>query len=101
MQLLADARLLEFTPFLQLHSPGFLPDFGTLIPVTTLRAREYHYAKHGKNAFYHLETINLPFPEFRFSWTDTKAASSPNVGDLVRVRVDTKYSFCPVRRPCG
>ena len=27
-----------------------------------------YYAKHGKNAFYHLETLNLPFPEFRFTW---------------------------------
>lgn len=77
MQLLADAWLLDLTPFLQLHSPGFLPGFGNLVSVTTLRAREYHYAKHGKNSFYHLETINLPFPEFRFSWTETKVASTP------------------------
>lgn len=68
LQELSDAWILDLTPFLQLHAPGFLPDFGNLISVTTLRAREYHYSKHGKNAFYHLETINLPFPEFRFSW---------------------------------
>ncbi|MEJ6013490.1 SPASM domain-containing protein [Corynebacterium sp. H127] len=68
LQELADAWLLDLTPFLVLHAPGFLPDFGNLISVTTLRAREYHYSKHAKNAFYHMETINLPFPEFRFSW---------------------------------
>lgn len=65
---LTDAYLLDLRPFLQMHSPTFLEGFGNLLSITTLRAREYHYSKHGKNAFYHLETLNLPFPEFRFAW---------------------------------
>lgn len=36
--------------------------------VTTKDARMYHYDKHSKNAFYHIETINLPFHSFYFSY---------------------------------
>ena len=36
--------------------------------VTTKDARMYHYDKHSKNAFYHIETINLPFHSFFFSY---------------------------------
>lgn len=36
--------------------------------VTTKDARKYHYDKHSKNAFYHIETINLPFHSFYFSY---------------------------------
>ena len=36
--------------------------------ITTKDARKYHYDKHSKNAFYHIETINLPFHSFFFSY---------------------------------
>lgn len=36
--------------------------------ITTKDARKYHYEKHSKNAFYHIETINLPFHSFFFSY---------------------------------
>lgn len=36
--------------------------------ITTKDARKYHYDKHSKNAFYHIETINLPFHSFYFSY---------------------------------
>lgn len=36
--------------------------------ITTKDARRYHYEKHSKNAFYHIETINLPFHSFFFSY---------------------------------
>lgn len=58
----------DLAPVLERHAHTFLPDYGNLLSVTTLRAREYHYAKHARNAFYHLETINLPFHEFRFDY---------------------------------
>lgn len=28
---------------------------------TTIKMREYHYEKHSKNGFYHIQTLNLPF----------------------------------------
>ena len=36
--------------------------------ITTKDARKYHYDKHSKNAFYHIEAINLPFHSFYFSY---------------------------------
>ena len=33
---------------------------------TTLYLREYHYQKHKSNAFYHIQSVNLPFPNFEF-----------------------------------
>ena len=33
---------------------------------TTKKARLYHYEKHSKNAFYHIQAINLPFHNFLF-----------------------------------
>lgn len=69
--------VLDLTRFLAQQEPSFLPDFGNLLSITTVRAREYHYAKHAQNAFYHLETVNLPFHEFRFSYgSATPAAAS-------------------------
>lgn len=66
---LEDAYVYHLAPFLKQYQHTFLPEEGNLHSVTTLKAREYHYAKHAKNAFYHMETINLPFHEFRFSYT--------------------------------
>ncbi|WP_240309228.1 radical SAM protein [Corynebacterium pollutisoli] len=59
---------LDLAPFLRQHAHLLLPGYGNLLSVTTLKAREYHYAKHARNAFYHLNTVNLPFHEFRFSY---------------------------------
>jgi uncharacterized protein len=35
---------------------------------TTKYAREYHYQKHSKNAFYHIQAVNLPFHNFMFEY---------------------------------
>lgn len=37
--------------------------------ITTKGARAYHYEKQAKNGFYHIETLNLPFHSFYFSYT--------------------------------
>jgi uncharacterized protein len=36
--------------------------------VTTKALRDYHYRKQQKNAFYHIQAINLPFPHLEFYW---------------------------------
>ena len=69
--------ILDLSHFLNQHATTFLPDFGNLLSITTIKAREYHYAKHAKNAFYHLETVNLPFHEFRFDWVEAPASTHP------------------------
>lgn len=37
--------------------------------ITTKGARAYHYEKQAKNGFYHIETLNLPFHSFYFSYS--------------------------------
>jgi len=48
----------------------YLPMLGTEDPCnlffTTSALRNYHYAKHKENAYYHLQAINLPFPNIEF-----------------------------------
>jgi uncharacterized protein len=39
---------------------------------TTKNARNYHYEKHHKNAFYHIQSINLPFHNLLFLYKDKK-----------------------------
>lgn len=36
--------------------------------VTTGYLRDYHYQKQKENAFYHIQAINLPFPNIEFYW---------------------------------
>ena len=38
--------------------------------ITTKALREYHYSKHRKNAFYHIQAINLPFQNIEFYWQE-------------------------------
>ena len=37
---------------------------------TTMALREYHYAKHKNNAYYHLRAINLPFQNIEFYYVN-------------------------------
>lgn len=60
----------DLMPLLQLHRHCFLPDVRNNIYVTTKSLREYHYQKQQKNAFYHIQAINLPFPFLEFYWRD-------------------------------
>ncbi|MCF6255781.1 MAG: radical SAM protein [Gammaproteobacteria bacterium] len=62
--------MLEFdlTDFLHAHKSLFLNDVRNNLYVTTKTLREYHYKKQNKNAFYHLQAINLPFSFIEFYW---------------------------------
>lgn len=37
---------------------------------TTSALRDHHYAKHKANAYYHIQTINLPFPNIELTCDD-------------------------------
>lgn len=41
---------------------------------TTTALRDAHYAKHKANAYYHIQTINLPFPNIELSLDDEEEA---------------------------
>lgn len=39
---------------------------------TTHQMRKYHYEKHAKNAFYHIQALNLPFARLEFLWDESE-----------------------------
>ena len=41
---------------------------------TTSELRDYHYAKQKKNAYYHIQAINLPFQNIEFFYVNCKEA---------------------------
>ena len=58
-----DTLLAPYLPFLgtETHANLFL---------TTTALRNYHSAKQKDNAYYHLQAINLPFPNIEFTWVN-------------------------------
>lgn len=63
-----DWLMLDLMPWLKLWSNTFIDDIANNLFVTTTSLREYHYKKQQKNAFYHIQAINLPFQNFEFIW---------------------------------
>ncbi|WP_051302943.1 radical SAM/SPASM domain-containing protein [Psychromonas aquimarina] len=62
--------LFDLRPFFLQHQALFLPDVRNNLYFTTKTLREYHYSKQKKNAFYHIQAINLPFPYLEFYWAE-------------------------------
>ena len=58
----------DLKPFLTLHQSLFLENVRNNLYITTKVLRDYHYQKQRKNAFYHIQAINLPFPFIEFYW---------------------------------
>lgn len=63
-----DYWLLDISKLLQNHAEHYLPGVKNNLFFTTKTLREYHYVKHRKNAFYHVQAINLPFQNIEFFW---------------------------------
>lgn len=61
-----DAMLAPYLQFLGSEQP-----FNLFF--TTAALRNYHYAKQKENAYYHLQAINLPFPNIEFVLLDKEA----------------------------
>lgn len=60
----------ELSSIFLIHSKLFRKNIKNNLFVTTKTMREYHYTKHKKNAFYHIQAINLPFANIEFYWLD-------------------------------
>lgn len=60
--------VLDLSPWLNIWSSQFIEDVSNNLFVTTTALREYHYKKQQKNAFYHIQAVNLPFQNFEFIW---------------------------------
>ena len=62
--------VLDISGILRSHAPHYLAGVANNLFFTTKALREYHYVKHRKNAFYHLQAINLPFQNIEFLWQE-------------------------------
>lgn len=58
----------DLTDLLALHRAHFRRGVLNNLFVTTLFLREYHYGKQKANAFYHVQTANLPFQNLEFHY---------------------------------
>ena len=64
----ADYLQVDLSDLLTLHQRHFRRGVINNLFVTTLFLREYHYQKQKNNAFYHVQTANLPFQNFEFHY---------------------------------
>ncbi|ELP9120018.1 radical SAM protein [Campylobacter lari] len=60
----------DISYFLRANVKNYKKDERNFIFFTTKAMREYHYEKHAKNAFYHIQAINLPFLRLEFIWEE-------------------------------
>ncbi|TAA75067.1 MAG: uncharacterized protein CDV28_11241 [Candidatus Electronema aureum] len=66
--------LLDISALLISHARFYLDGVRNNLFITTKALREHHYAKQRKNAFYHIQAINLPFQNLEFFWQRDEAA---------------------------
>ena len=64
----ADYLQVDLSDLLALHHRHFQRGVPNNLFVTTFFLREYHYQKQKNNAFYHVQTANLPFQNFEFHY---------------------------------
>ncbi|WPD21892.1 MAG: SPASM domain-containing protein [Candidatus Electrothrix scaldis] len=62
--------VLDISQLLISHAQFYLDGVRNIFFITTKALREYHYSKHRKNAFYHIQAINLPFQNLEFYWQE-------------------------------
>ncbi len=60
--------IIDISKIIKLHAHSYLPEIRNNLFITTRNLREYHYVKQRKNAFYHMQAINLPFQNIEFIW---------------------------------
>ncbi len=65
----------ELSALLDLHRAHFQRGVLNNLFVTTSCLRDYHYQKQKNNAFYHVQTANLPFQNFEFHYLPRAGAS--------------------------
>ncbi|MCI5222026.1 MAG: radical SAM protein [Candidatus Electrothrix sp. AR4] len=63
-----NSMLLDISLLLSNHAQFYLDGVKNNLFCTTKALREYHYTKQKKNAFYHIQAINLPFHNIEFFW---------------------------------
>jgi uncharacterized protein len=67
-ELINDYYKLDISAIIKSHANLYLQGVRNNLFFTTKSLREYHYEKQRKNAFYHIQAINLPFQNIEFLW---------------------------------
>ncbi|MFN4150531.1 MAG: radical SAM protein, partial [Candidatus Sericytochromatia bacterium] len=65
-----DYFMLDLSGIISLHKDLYKRGVLNNLFFTTLFLRDYHYQKQKNNAFYHIQAINLPFPNIEFFYLD-------------------------------
>lgn len=61
---------LDLMPLLIMHANTFRTGVLNNMLVSSSALRDYHYRMQRENGFYHIQALNLPFPNIEFLWTD-------------------------------
>ena len=64
----ADWLQADLSGIIELHASHFRRGVLNNLLVTTAYLRDYHYQKQKNNAFYHIQAVNLPFPNLEFHY---------------------------------
>ena len=65
-----DDIVFDISNIIHRHKNSYIDGVFNSVFFTTKQARLYHYEKHKKNAFYHIQAINLPFHNFKFIYKE-------------------------------
>ena len=60
----------DISNLLKEYKSSFSTDNPNNMFFTTSSLRDYHYVKQKNNAYYHIQAINLPFPNIEFYYLD-------------------------------
>ena len=71
----------DLTGLLNLYYDALPEDKPNNLFVTTTALREYHYAKHKNNGFYHIRALNLPFQNIEFYYVNCEGLLDEQEGE--------------------
>lgn len=69
----ADYLMADLSGIIELHRDHYHVGVLNNLFFCTLGLRDYHYQKQQNNAYYHIQAINLPFPNFEFHYLTQRA----------------------------
>jgi uncharacterized protein len=70
----AEYLMADLSGIIELHREHYQVGVLNSLFFCTLSLRDYHYQKQQINAFYHIQAINLPFPNFEFHYLTQRDA---------------------------
>lgn len=71
----ADYLMADISGIIELHRDHYHVGVLNNLVFCTLGLRDYHYQKQQDNAYYHIQAINLPFPNLEFHYLTQRAES--------------------------